>query len=115
MNFVLAQVDDCEGGRVLEVRGFNQGEELHPVAALKGLLVQLLGEVYDNGGLFDLSLDLLGQRLALLQNVGIVRQPLLEVCDDLGDRPLNHVEVKLEEGSLVAESLSLLPEKQVLP
>ena len=53
LNLVLAQVNDRECCRILQVLRFDQGEELDPVTMLQRVLVQLLGEVNDDRRLLD--------------------------------------------------------------
>ena len=77
--------------------------------------MELLREVDDHRGLLHLLLDLPGQGLALVVDKLVGRKLDLEIGQDLVDGPLDHVQVQLKEGRLVAHPLALLPEEQVLP
>ena len=65
--------------------GFDQREELDPVAVLEGVLVELLRKVDNDGGFLDLLLDLLGQGLALTVHKLVLGQLDLEVVHDFCD------------------------------
>ena len=116
LDVVLSQVHDRELVLCLEVRRLDQVEDLHPMASLQRVSAQVLDELDDQVGFFDL-LDggIHKLPLALPADEVVLRQLLIQVLPHLVDRFDDHLGVKLKEGSVVAHLSSLLPIQKNLP
>jgi hypothetical protein len=99
----------------LEVRCFNQFEDLHPVAGLQGVTTKIFDEFDDAASLFDLSLNFAANTSALSLDKFVLRQFLFDVFFYFVDRFDNHLSIQMTEWLIIAHLSSLLPVKQNLP